>query len=178
VLNRDVVVWAQRVQEPLEVVPGRCGLALIALGARSLAFHHHDKVVVAMALIILLLLFEARGCSIAMVHDLFPLALRGVERRDHHLLAVSMVARNVEELTGHTRHSMPEPVDEGGARRPILKRRDGVVIGRAGELGAALGEVSYVLAKTLPRLLLAITQLPLLGGAHVRALEVADEDPT
>jgi hypothetical protein len=49
---------------------------------------------------------------------------------------------------------------------------------RAGELGAALGEALYVLAETLPRLLLAVAQLPLLAGAHVRALEVADEDST
>jgi hypothetical protein len=69
-------------------------------------------------------------------------------------------------------------MDEGGARRPILKRRDGVVIGGARELGAALGEVSCVLAETLPQLLLAVSQLPLLARAHVRALEVADEDPT
>jgi hypothetical protein len=47
-----------------------------------------------------------------------------------------------------------------------------------GELGAALGEASHVLAKTLPRLLLAVAQLPLLARAHVPTLEVADEDPT
>jgi hypothetical protein len=41
-----------------------------------------------------------------------------------------------------------------------------------------LGEVSYVLVEALPRLLLAVAQLPLLAGAHVGALEVADEDPT
>jgi hypothetical protein len=29
-----------------------------------------------------------------------------------------------------------------------------------------------------PRLLFAVPQLPLLAGAHVGALEVADEDPT
>jgi hypothetical protein len=43
--------------------------------------------------------------------------------------------------------------------------------------GAALGEASYVLAKALPGLLLAVAQLSLLAGAHVRALEVADENP-
>jgi hypothetical protein len=36
----------------------------------------------------------------------------------------------------------------------------------------------YVLAETLPQLLLAIAQLPLLAGAHVGALKVTDEDPT
>jgi hypothetical protein len=89
-----------------------------------------------------------------------------------------VVARDVEELTGHAWHATPESVHEGGARRPNLKHQDGVVVGRAGELGAALGEASYVLAETLPRLLLAVAQLPLLAGAHVRALEVVDEDPT
>jgi hypothetical protein len=69
-------------------------------------------------------------------------------------------------------------VDEGGAHRAVLKHRDGIVVRRAGELGAALGEAPYVLAETLPRLLLAVTQLPLLAGAHVCALEVANEDPT
>jgi hypothetical protein len=39
-------------------------------------------------------------------------------------------------------------------------------------------KASYVLAKALPGLLLAVAQLPLLAGAHVRALEVADENPT
>jgi hypothetical protein len=34
-----------------------------------------------------------------MVHDLFPLALRGVERRGDRFLTVSVVARDVEELT-------------------------------------------------------------------------------
>jgi hypothetical protein len=38
--------------------------------------------------------------------------------------------------------------------------------------------VLYVLAKTLARLLLAVSQLPLLVEAHVCSLEVADEDPT
>jgi hypothetical protein len=33
-------------------------------------------------------------------------------------------------------------------------------------------------AKTLPRLLLVVAQLPLLAGAHVHALEVAHEDST
>jgi hypothetical protein len=69
-------------------------------------------------------------------------------------------------------------MDDGGTRRPVLKRLDCVIVGRAGELGAALGEASYVLAKALPRLLLAVAQLPLLAGAHVRALEVANENPT
>jgi hypothetical protein len=75
-----------------------------------------------------------------------------------------VVARDVEELAGRVRHAVPESVDEGCACRVVLERRDGVVVGRAGELGAALGEASYVLAKTLPWLLLAVAQLPLLAG--------------
>jgi hypothetical protein len=113
-----------------------------------------------------------------MVHDLLPLALRDVNRRGHRLLAVSVVACDVEEFPCRTRHVTPELVDEGGARRPVLKFRDGVVIGRAGELSAVLGEASYELAESLPWLLLAVMQLPLLARAHVRALEVAHEDPT
>jgi hypothetical protein len=76
--------------------------------------------------------------------------LGGVERCSYRLLADGMVARDVEELTGRAWHAIPEPVDEGGARRPILKCRDGVVVGRAGELGAVLGEAPYVLTETLP----------------------------
>jgi hypothetical protein len=76
------------------------------------------------------------------------------------------------------RHATPESVDEGGAHRSVLKRLDRVIVCCARELGAALGEASYVLAKTFPRLLLAVTQFPLLAKAHVHALEVADEDPT
>jgi hypothetical protein len=89
-----------------------------------------------------------------------------------------VVARDVEELRGRARHATPESVDEGGACCPVLKRRDGIVVSHAGELGAALGEASYVLVKTLPRLLLAVAQLLLLAGARVRALEVADKDST
>jgi hypothetical protein len=69
-------------------------------------------------------------------------------------------------------------VDEGHAHHAILECRDGVVVGRTGELDAVLGEASNVLVETFPRLLLAVAQLPLLAGAHVGALKVADEDPT
>jgi hypothetical protein len=110
------------------------------------------------------------------VHDLIPLALRGVKRRDNHFLTVSVIARDVEELVSRARHAVPEPVDEGRARRAMLERRDGVVVGRTGELGAALGEASYVLTETFPWLLLAVAQLPLLAEAHVGALKVADKD--
>jgi hypothetical protein len=89
-----------------------------------------------------------------------------------------VVAHDVEELAGRARHAASESVDEGCARRAVLERRDGVVVDRTSELGAALGEASYVLTETLPRLLLAVTWLPLLAGAHVSALEVPDEDPT
>jgi ABC-type methionine transport system permease subunit len=53
------MVRARRIQEPLEVVPGRGGLGRIALWERRLALHRHDKVVVTVALVILLLLLEA-----------------------------------------------------------------------------------------------------------------------
>jgi hypothetical protein len=76
------------------------------------------------------------------------------------------------------RHAAPESVDEGRARRAVLERRDGFVVGRTGDLGAALGEAPYVFAETFPGLLLAVAQLPLLAGAHVGALKVADKDPT
>jgi hypothetical protein len=68
-------------------------------------------------------------------------------------------------------------MDEGRARRAVFERRDDVVVGRTVELGAVLGEVSYVLTEALPRLLLVVAKLPLLARAHVGALEVADEDP-
>jgi hypothetical protein len=44
-------------------------------------------------------------------------------------------------------------VDEGGA---VLECRDGVVVGRTGELGAALGEVLDVVAQAFTQLLLAV----------------------
>jgi hypothetical protein len=72
----------------------------------------------------------------------------------------------------------PELVDEGRAHHVVLEHRDGVIVSRTGELGAALGEAPYVLAETFPRMLLAVAQLPLLARAHVCALKVADEDPT
>jgi hypothetical protein len=110
------------------------------------------------------------------VHDLLPLSLRGVQRRTHRLLAVGVVAHDVEEFTGPAWHATSESVDEGGASCSVLKCRDGVVVSRARKLDATLGEASYVLAETLPRLPLEVAQLSLLARAHVRALEVADED--
>jgi hypothetical protein len=127
---------------------------------------------------LVILLLEVQGRPFVMVNDMLPLALRGVERRGDRLLAIGVVARDVEELTGRARHAASESVDEGRARRAVLERQDGVIVGRTGELGAALGEASYVLAETLPQLLLAVTQLPLLFRAHVSDLEVPDEDPT
>jgi hypothetical protein len=67
-------------------------------------------------------------------------------------------------------------MDEGGTRRFVLKHRDGVVVGCAGELGAALGEAPYVLVKALPGLLFAVAQLPLLAKARVCAPKVANKD--
>jgi hypothetical protein len=104
--------------------------------------------------------------------------LRGVERRGNRFLAVGVVSRDIEELASRAGHATPESMDEGRARHAVLERRDGVVVSRTGELGAALGEASYVLVETFPWLLLAVTQLPLLAGAHVGALKVVDEDPT
>jgi hypothetical protein len=60
-----------------------------------------------------------------------------------------MITRDVEELAGRTRHAAPESMDEGGACRAILERRDGVVVGRTREFSAALGETPNVLAQTL-----------------------------
>jgi hypothetical protein len=73
-----------------------------------------------------------------MVHDLLPLALRGVQRCGDRLLAVGVVARNVEELAGRARHAAPESVDEGRARRAILECRDGVIVGRVVAPGSSV----------------------------------------
>jgi hypothetical protein len=51
-----------------------------------------------MTLVILLILLEARGQPLAIIHDLFPLARRGVEGRHDCLLAVHVVGRDVEEF--------------------------------------------------------------------------------
>jgi hypothetical protein len=131
---------------------------------RRLALYRRDKVVITTALVILLLPLEVRGHPFVVVHDLLPLALRGV-------------ARDVEELAGRARHAASESVDEGCACHAVLECRDGVIVGSTWELGAALGEALDVLAKTLSRLLLAVALLPLLAGAHVGALEVPDKDP-
>jgi hypothetical protein len=47
-------------------------------------------------------------------------------------------------------------VGEGGAGGPILEHRDDVIVHRAGEFGAALGEATNVVVGTLARLLLAV----------------------
>jgi hypothetical protein len=80
-----------------------------------------------------------------MVHDLLPLALRGVECHCDRLLTVCMVTRNVEELPCSTGCAAPKSMYEGGAGRVVLERQDGVVVGCAGKLGVALGEASDVL---------------------------------
>jgi hypothetical protein len=160
------------------MVLGWCGLGRVALGARHLALYRRDEVVIAAVLVVLLLLLEPRGRPFVVVHDLLPLALRGVEHRGDCFFTIGMVARNVEELAGRARHAAPKSVDEGRARRAVLECRNGVIVGCIGELGAALGEASYVLAETLPRLLLAVAQLSLLTGAHIGALDIPDEDPT
>jgi hypothetical protein len=127
--------------------------------ARRLALHHRDEVVITVVLVVALLLLEARGRPFVVVHDLLPLALRGVERRGDRFLIAGTVARDVEELAGRAGHAAPESVDEGRARRAVLERRDGGIIDRTGELGAALGEALYVLAETPPWLLLAVAQI-------------------
>jgi hypothetical protein len=58
--------------------------------------------------------------------------LWGVERRGDRFFTVGVVARDVEELVGRARHVTPESVDEGRARRAVLERRNGVVVGRTG----------------------------------------------
>jgi hypothetical protein len=80
-----------------------------------------------------------------MVHDLLPLALRSVERCSDRFLTVGVITRDVEEPPGHTRHVVSKSVDERGAGRAVLERRDGVVVGCVGKLGAALGEALDVL---------------------------------
>jgi hypothetical protein len=57
-----------------------------------------------------------------MVHDLLPLALRGVENHCDRHLTVCMVARDVEELSRGSRRAAPESVDEGGAGHAVLER--------------------------------------------------------
>jgi hypothetical protein len=57
--------------------------------------------------------------------------VRGVQCRGDRFLAVGVVARDVEEPTGRARHAAPESMDEGRARCAILKRQDGVIVGRA-----------------------------------------------
>jgi hypothetical protein len=111
------------------------------------------------------------------VHDLLPLALRGVERHSDRFLAVNVVACDVEELPGRTRRATLESVDEGGAGRVVLKCQDGVIVGCTGKLGAALGEAPNVLTRAFSRLLLAVVLLPLLARTR-GALEVPDEDST
>jgi hypothetical protein len=59
-----------------------------------------------------------------------------------------VVARDVVALTGHARHAAPESMDEGRACRPVLKCRDGIVVGRAGER-VCLGLPEYL--PSLPR---------------------------
>jgi hypothetical protein len=69
-------------------------------------------------------------------------------------------------------------MDEGGAGGAVLEHRDGIIVGRIGELGEALVEALDVVMQAFTRLLLAIVQLPLLVGTGVHALKVADEGLT
>jgi hypothetical protein len=144
-------------------------LGWIVLGACGLALDYRDEVVVATMLVIILLLFD---------QDLLPLALRGVEGRRDRFLTVCVVGRDVEDFSSSSGSPPPYMVDEGGAGGIILKRRDGVIVCGTGELGDALGEEPDVVVQALTRLLFAVAQLPVLVGAGVRALDVADEGST
>jgi hypothetical protein len=122
-LDRDLVVWAQRIQELLEVVLWRTRLRRVALGAQCLALDCRNQVVVVTSLVVLLLLLlEARGRPLTMVHDLLPLVLRGVKNHCDRHLTVCIVARDVEELSRGSRRAAPESVDEGGAGHAVLER--------------------------------------------------------
>jgi hypothetical protein len=57
-----------------------------------------------------------------------------------------VVVRDVEELTGHTRHAAQESMDEGSAGRAVLERRDDIIDSCTGKFGAVLGEALNVLA--------------------------------
>jgi hypothetical protein len=61
-----------------------------------------------------------RARSLSVVHNLLPLALRGVKRRSDRFLAIDVVARDVEEFANCARLAVPESVDEGRARRAVL----------------------------------------------------------
>jgi hypothetical protein len=72
VLDGNLMVRAQPIQEPLEVVSSRCELGRVALRARRLALYRRDKVVVAAALVILLL-FEREDVPSPWSMTCFPL---------------------------------------------------------------------------------------------------------
>jgi hypothetical protein len=72
-LDRDLVVGARCIQEPLEVVPGWCRLVMIALGARRLALHPRHEVVVTTALVVLLLLLKHEDVPSSWSTTCFPL---------------------------------------------------------------------------------------------------------
>jgi hypothetical protein len=57
---------------------------------RRLALYRRNEIVVTVALVVLLLLLKARGRPFVVVHDLLPLALKGVERRGDRFLAIGV----------------------------------------------------------------------------------------
>jgi hypothetical protein len=99
-----------------------------------------------MTTLVILLLLETQGRALTMVHDLFPLARRGVESHRDRLLAICMVACDVEELPSSSGRAALESMDAGGAGRAVLERRDDVFVHCIGKLGAALGEMPDVVA--------------------------------
>jgi hypothetical protein len=101
-----------------------------------------------------------------------------VQGHHDHFLPVNMVGRDIEKLPSSFRGPTPQLVDDGGVGSVVMERRDGVVVGRAGELDAALGEEPDVVAQTFTRPLFAVPRLPLLVAACLRALGVADEGLT
>jgi hypothetical protein len=128
----------------------RRGITLggIVLGTCGLALDSHDEVVITATLVVLLLL-EPRGGPIVFVHDLLALALRGVQGRRYRFLTVCVVGRDLEELPSGSGSPTPQTMDEGGAGGTVLERRNGVVVGRAEELGASFGEASDVVMQAL-----------------------------
>jgi hypothetical protein len=81
-----------------------------------------------------------------------------------------VVSGQVKELSDGFRLDSPYPVDKCLAHGAILEGCVDLIVGCVGELGAALGEVVYVVTETLALLLPAMAKLAGIAGLGVGAL--------
>jgi hypothetical protein len=141
--------------------------ANLGLGRSFVGRRYH----VAVAELALLLLFLLWAGSWSFTLLLLKLTLA----ESNSFFPIGVVSGQIEELADGFRLDTPYPVDKDLARGTIFESSDDLIVGRVGELSAALGEAANVVAETLTLLLPAMAKFARVAKPRVAALEVSYE---